>query len=106
MNQSEQLLQKAEATELVSVPDLIQNSIPELAKMLGNSDEAAIRFARIITTNMRMNPKLANCTPLSLMGAIFTAAELKLEPVAGQAYILPFNNSKNVNGQWINSVQK
>jgi len=100
MNQAEKLTQKADNTELVSVPNLIQNSIPELSKMLGEDEGAAIRFARIITTDMRTNPKLANCSPLSLMGAMFTAAELKLEPVNGRAYILPFDNKRKIDGQW------
>lgn len=101
MNKSQELVEKSKQTELVSVPDLIQQSIPELAKMLGNDPNAAQRFARIITTDCRRNPELFNCTPLSFMGAMFTAAELKLEPVAGRAYLLPFKNSKKqLDGTW------
>lgn len=99
MNKSTELLEKANATEMVSVPDMIEKSIPELQKMLGD-EVAAIRFARIIATECRKTPKLYNCTPLSFMGAVFTAASLKLEPIAGRAYLLPFNNSKKVNNKW------
>jgi len=99
MNQSEQLIQKSQQTELMPIEKLIESSIPNLAKML-DDDKAAQRFARIITTDIRLNPELAQCTPLSFMGAMFTAAELKLEPVAGCAYLLPFWNSKKVGNEW------
>lgn len=101
MTQAEQLVKKSEGMELISVPDLIENSIPELTKMLDNDPNAAMRFARIISTDCRLNPDLLECTPLSMMGALFTAAELKLEPVAGRAYLLPFWNSyKDKQGNW------
>lgn len=99
MNKSTELLEKANATELVSVPVMIEKAIPELAKML-DDDQAAKRFARIITNDCRQNPELFDCTPLSFMGAMFTAAELKLEPVAGRAYLLPFSNSRKVGNEW------
>jgi len=99
MNKAAQLVEKSKTTELISVPDLIQNSIPELAKML-NDEKAATRFARIVTTSCRVNPDLLECTPLSFMGALFTAAELKLEPVAGHAYLIPFWNSRKVGDGW------
>lgn len=96
---NEKLLEKSENTKVFTVEDMIEKSIPDIAKMM--DEGAAKRFARIILTNMRMNPELAQCSSLSLMGAIFTAAELKLEPVAGRAYILPFNNRKKVGNDWI-----
>jgi len=101
MNQAEKLATQAEGTELVSVPNLIERSIPEMTKMLDGDESQAIRFARIISTDCRINPDLMECTPLSFMGAMFTAAELKLEPVAGRAYLLPFwNNRKQPDGKW------
>lgn len=58
------------------------------------------RMVRIATTCVRTNPKLAQCTPASFMGALFTASQLGLEPVSGLAYLIPFVNSKMVNGTW------
>jgi recombination protein RecT len=49
---------------------------------------------RIAITCIRQNPELANCTPVSFLGALFTSAQIGLEPVAGKAYLLPFNNSR------------
>lgn len=79
---------------------MINGSISELAKALPKHLSPE-RLARIATTAIRQNPKLMQCTPASFMGSLFTAAQLGLEPVAGLAYLIPFDNSKLVNGQWI-----
>ena len=99
MNKATELMEKSEKTEIMPIEKLIENSIPNLAKIL-DDEKAATRFARIITTDCRVNPELTQCTPLSMMGALFTAAELKLEPVAGRAYLLPFNNKRKVDRDW------
>lgn len=51
------------------------------------------RFIRTAMTAIRNEPKLAQCTQASLMGALMTAAQLGLEiGVGGQAYLLPFGD--------------
>lgn len=52
------------------------------------------RMIRVITTCIRKNPQLMNCTKESFLGAVFAAAELGLEPgnQLGNAYLLPYNN--------------
>ena len=46
-------------------------------------------------TEVRRTPLLAQCTPASFGGAIMTCAQLGLEPgVTGEAYLLPFRNSR------------
>jgi recombination protein RecT len=55
----------------------------------------ADRLARIMLTEVRRTPLLARCTPQSFGGAIMTCAQLGLEPgVTGEAYLLPFHNSR------------
>lgn len=55
----------------------------------------ADRLARIMLTEVRRTPLLARCTPDSFGGAIMTCAQLGLEPgVTGEAYLLPFRNSR------------
>ena len=98
MNSSE-LIEKAEGTQLMSVEGMIERSIPRLIGMM-EDESAGKRFAEIILKDIRLNPDLAQCTPASLMGAVFQAAQMKIEPVAGMAYILPFNNSKKVGNDW------
>ncbi len=56
----------------------------------------ADRMARIAMTEFRKNPKLLECDPASLFGAVIQCAQLGLEPggALGHAYLLPFNNRK------------
>jgi len=50
------------------------------------------RLARIVTTEIRKVPKLAECTPMSFFGAVIQCAQLGLEPgnALGHAYLLPY----------------
>ncbi|WP_423197890.1 Recombinase RecT [Cupriavidus sp. H19C3] len=60
------------------------------------------RLARIVTTEIRKVPKLAECTPVSFFGAVIQCAQLGLEPgnALGHAYILPYEKRGKVDGQW------
>ena len=50
------------------------------------------RLLRIALTEIRRNPKLAECTQTSLLGALFQCAQLGLEigGSLGQAYLVPY----------------
>ena len=54
------------------------------------------RFTRIVLSALSTNPKLAQTTPQSFLAAMMTAAQLGLEPNTplGQAYLIPYYNSK------------
>lgn len=54
------------------------------------------RFTRIVLSALSTNPKLAQTTPQSFLGAMMTAAQLGVEPNTplGQAYLIPFWNGK------------
>lgn len=53
------------------------------------------RLARITLTAISRTPKLAECTPASLVGAVMNCATLGLEPnLIGHAYLVPFFNNK------------
>lgn len=97
--QSQELLAKAKETKVSSIYDLIKSQETELSKALPSTMNPE-RLSRLVSTNLRMNPKLASCTPLSLLGSMHTAAALGVEPVAGQAYLVPFANKKKVDGEW------
>ena len=91
-------IQKQETKSIVQV---IQASVKELEKAVP-SCMSAERLARIAVTTIRLNPKLAECTPQSFLGALFQSAQLGLEPnVEGQAYLIPYTNSKCQNGKWV-----
>lgn len=54
------------------------------------------RMLRIAMTEIRKNPELGVCDPMSFLGAIIQASQLGLEPgsALGHAFLVPFNNKK------------
>lgn len=52
------------------------------------------RFARICANAVASNPKLADCSQTSLIGALLCSAQAGLEPntTLGQAYIIPYGD--------------
>lgn len=54
------------------------------------------RMMKVVANAMRTTPTLANCEPLSMLGALMTCAAMGLEPntVLGHAYLVPFKNNK------------
>jgi recombination protein RecT len=71
--------------------ELIDLQTAEVAKALpGEMD--AVRYVRTIHTLVRQTPKLLECSPASVFGAMLSAASLGLEfgPMQ-QAYMVPYN---------------
>lgn len=70
--------------------DIIQAGAKQFATALPkhiNTD----RFVRIAITTIRQNPKLAQCSQESLLGALMISAQLGLEPgELGQCYLIPY----------------
>ena len=80
--------------------DLIESSAKELGRALPEHMKPE-RLVRIALTCIRQNPDLSKCTPESFLGALFTSAQIGIEPIAGRAYLLPFNNAKKKpDGSW------
>jgi recombination protein RecT len=76
----------------LSFPNMLDRYKGEIARALPrhlNPD----RLCRIALTCFRQNPRLAECSPASVFGAVVLAAQLGLEPgVLGQAYLIPYKN--------------
>lgn len=79
-----------ETKKTKTIFDVIQAGAKQFATALPkhiNSD----RFVRIAITTIRQNPKLAQCSQESLLGALMVSAQLGLEPgVLGQCYLIPY----------------
>ena len=60
------------------------------------------RFTRIVLSAISVNPKLAQCTPQSFLGAMMASAQLGLEvnTVLGQAWVLPYMNKGVLEAQF------
>lgn len=79
-----------------NIKDLIKMMEPEIKKALPTVITPE-RFTRMALTALSNQPKLAECTERSFLGALMNAAQLGLEPNTplGQAYLIPYyNNSK------------
>jgi len=74
----------------VAVVDLIRQQQAAIELALPRHMTAE-RFTRIVLTEVRRNPALLRCEPMSLLGAVMLAAQLGLEPgPLGHAYLVPF----------------
>ena len=76
-----------------TIKDHIRSMKGEIARALP-STLTPERFERMVLSALSANPKLAQCTSASFLGAMMTAAQLGLEPNTplGQAYIIPYGN--------------
>lgn len=67
---------------------------------------SADRMIRLACTEFAKNPKLAECTPVSVYGSIIQAAQLGIEiGVMGQGYLVPFQKSTKQGDRWIKSLE-
>ncbi|MCR5256896.1 MAG: recombinase RecT [Desulfovibrio sp.] len=85
----------------VSVENQIMQMKTEFARAIGGAtpqeqQRRAERFSRICVTAFRQTPKLQQCSPASVLGAMMTCAQLGLEPntPSGLAYLIPRWNGK------------
>lgn len=80
---------------------MIEKKWPEICKALPKHITPE-RMLRVVQNAFGKNPKLLECTPISLMGAIVLASELGLEPNTplGLGYIIPYDESTKIDGAW------
>ena len=99
---NENAIQKASAaakTVSSSAPMTMQAYVKKMEKAIAQALPSVItpeRFSRIVLSALSTNPKLAETTPQSFLGAMMTAAQLGVEPNTplGQAYLIPYFNGK------------
>lgn len=82
--------------DIINTPSMKNQLAMALPKHM-NAD----RMARIITTEIRKTPALANANAQSFLGAVVQCSQLGLEPggALGHAYLLPFGNGKAKDGK-------
>lgn len=86
-------------------PSTIQDYIKVMEKEIAKALPSVMtpeRFTRITLSAVSANPKLAECTPTSFLGAMMTAAQLGVEPNTplGQAYLIPYKNKGKLECQF------
>lgn len=73
--------------------ELIEKQKPEIARALTGTALNPERFTRVALTVIKQTPKLLQCRPESLLGALMTSAQLGLEPgPLGEAYLVPYKD--------------
>jgi len=79
---------------IVTLRDLVEKNKSQLALALPKYMDVD-RLARVFMTCVQRTPALAECAPISMLGFLFGCAQLGLEPdpVTGEIYPVPFNNS-------------
>lgn len=77
----------------------IQEMESQFALAMPKGMEAA-QLVRDALTAIKQTPKLAECTPQSVLGSLMTCAQLGLRPgVLGHAWVLPYWDSKSRTNQ-------
>lgn len=78
-----------------TLQDQIREMESQFALAMPKGMEAA-QLVRDALTCIRQTPKLAECSPQSVLGSLMTCAQLGLRPgVLGQAWVLPYWDSKS-----------
>lgn len=89
-----------QTTNQVAKQDQV-GGVAVLMKQYKSQIEAALpkhvtadRLMRVCLTELRKNPSLQKCDPMSFLGSVVTAASLGLEPgsALGQCYLIPYGN--------------
>ncbi|MEL6678114.1 MAG: recombinase RecT [Pseudomonadota bacterium] len=83
--------------KVTSVKDLLFNAqAAQQLSMVAQSEMRPDRMLRVMANAARSTPKLYDCDPMSLLGAMMTCASLGLEPNTnlGHAYLIPFENKR------------
>ena len=79
--------------QVATIDDLLKKHGPEIALALPQLVTPE-RLLRIALSEVRRNPRLAQCNAASLLGAIFTCAQLGLEPggALGHCFLIPYRD--------------
>lgn len=93
---TKELQQKAAVDRFNATLHQMQNEIARALPKHMTGD----RFVRIVLTEVRKNPTLALCDPLTMFGSLLTAAALGLEPgLNGECWLVPRKNHGTLEAQ-------
>ena len=98
----------APAQKKASLPSLLQSK--EVTDRLAHVATAYLtpeRLTSLAVNAIARTPKLAQCTPTSVLGAVMASAAVGLEPntVAQQAWLIPYERRYKQGGQWLSSYE-
>lgn len=87
-----------------SIMDLLNG--PNTRKRFAQSVPAHMspeRMIRVCALSVNKNPKLMECTPMSLLGAMLSCAALGIEPDTplGHCHLIPFEKKRKEGNRWV-----
>lgn len=70
-------------------------------------EKKALKFLSSVRSDIQRNPKLLECEPMTIVNSYMTMAQLGFLPssVSGEAYVLPYNNSKKEGDSWVKVLE-
>lgn len=100
-------LKAAVTGQVASAPKTIFNYLDDPRVKTGIAAVAgkfltADRMLRLCVNAVKKTPKLMECDPQTVLGAMMASAALGLEPntVQQQAFLIPYKRRANINGKW------
>lgn len=81
---------------------IADNYMNQIKNYFGD-EKNAMKFLSSIVSDVQRNPVLLDCEPRSLINSYMIMASCGFMPsgVSGEAYVLPYNNNKQINGEWV-----
>lgn len=88
------------------ISNLLDQMAPQIQKALPKHMSAE-RMARIAMTAVSSTPKLLECDPKSLIGALMQASQIGLEPNTnlGQAYLIPYGKEVQLQVSYLGMIE-
>lgn len=88
--------------ELMLKDVISRNYMRQIQNYFGD-EKKALRFLSGVTAAVQRNRELLECQPVSVINSFMIMAQLELMPsdVSGEAYVLPYNNNRKVDGKWV-----
>jgi recombination protein RecT len=79
----------------LSIQEMLNKNSSKIQKALPKTISVD-KMISITMNSIRRNPRIAECTPISIFDCVMTSAQLGIPPddIRGLAYIIPFNNRK------------
>ena len=88
------------------ISNLLDRMAPQIQKALPQHMSAE-RMARIAMTAVSSTPKLLECDPKSLIGALMQSSQIGLEPNTnlGQAYLIPYGKEVQLQVSYLGMIE-
>lgn len=98
-----QLVQPSAGNQPKILTMLQNQQMVDRFKMIVPKHLSPERMLRVMALAVHKTPKLAECDPMTLLGAMMVCGSLGMEPNTplGHCYLIPFEKRKKVGGQWV-----